>query len=121
MILLDNVTFLCFLKSPQTDGVIRVVKVLIGIDSLPLHASLKMQMLRCGASCTSSQGNQLSGLDVIANLDQILRIVAIICFQPIRMFDANQVAISVIIAGEYHLPVESRIDIIIGFGLDIRS
>ena len=47
--------------------------------------------------------------------------MAVVGLQPVRMFDSDEFAITSVVSLKHHLAIESRIDIVIGFGLDIRS
>ena len=117
----DDIAVLSLLESPQTDGVAHVVEILIGVDIFPVHAGLKMQMLRSGSSRATCQCYHLSGLHVVAYLNHILGIVAIIGFQAIRMLDANQITIASIFCRKNNLSVEGCKNIVVSLRLQVRT
>ena len=71
-----------------------VVEETGGVNTLTVDAGLEMQVLSSGTTCATCQCNDVTSLDVVTNLDQILGIVTIIRFQTVVVFDAYQIAIT---------------------------
>ena len=66
----------------------------VGVKVLPIYAELEMQMFGSCPTRTPCESNGLTGMNGIATLHQILRLMAIYTLQTIGMADYNQVAIS---------------------------
>ena len=71
-----------------------VVEETGGVDTLTVDARLEMQVLGGGTARATCQCNDVTGLDVVADLDQVLGIVTIICFEAVVVLDAYQIAIT---------------------------
>ena len=86
-----------------------------------IDAHFEMQMGRCGATRLAYEGYHLPRLDMFALLHQILGIVGITGLQTVGMLDADVVAIAMIDIGEDDLTLESGIDLVVGFCLQIDA
>lgn len=89
------------------------VKVVGWILWFPIHAHFKVQMGCRGSASLPDEGYHLPRLDMLTNLHQVLRVMAIIGFHLIGMLDAYQVAITIILSREDHLAVERSIDFVL--------
>ena len=61
---------------------------------LTVNAGFKMHMLRSSTAGTSGQSDRLSGFHRISALYQILEVMTVNRFQPVRMTDYNQISVS---------------------------
>lgn len=58
-------------------GMIGMIEDALRIETLAIDASLKMQMIRGGAARTPFQADRFSRMQPLADLDKVLRMVAI--------------------------------------------
>ena len=106
----------CFLQ-----GVGYVVEENGRIEPTPHEMRLKMEMFRCCTACSSGQSDNLSGLNPIAYLYKILRLVAVERFETVFMLDNDTFSITEIRACPRYYTVESRPYIIVRFSLYVDS
>ena len=93
----------------------------IGIEMLPVEASLKMEMGGGRTSCSACETNRLPCFDPIAWFHQVLGIVAINSLQTVVMPDNNHIAISRIGFGHPYKPIKSSNDRVVGLRLDVHA
>ena len=98
-----------------------VVEETGGVDTLTVDACLEMKVFGCGTACATCQCNDVASLDMIANLDKILRVVTIIRLEAVGMLDAYQIAITRVGSREHHLAIEGSKDVVVGLGLDVGT
>ena len=97
------------------------VEIVGRILRLPVQAHLEVQMGCCSTACLAYEGYHLPGLDAVAYLHQVLRVVAVVGFQPVSMLDAYQVTIPVVLVREHHLAIKGSIDIVLVLCLEIDT
>ena len=85
------------------------------------HAYLKMKVLGGSTSSTSCKGYLLSAFHVVANLYEVLGIVAVKGFETIGVTKDDAVAIAAIDLRHRHHTVESGIDGVVGLGLQVYT
>ena len=70
-----------------------VVEEAIRVDCLSTNTGLEMQMRCRGTTCLSDKSDDLSCLDLIAHIHQVLRVVTVIGLQTIVMTYPDQITI----------------------------
>ena len=100
---------------------IDVVKETCRVIATPSTVELEMQMLRCSTSGAPNKTNGLSSLYLVANLNEILRLMTIACTYAVGVLYIDTVAIAREDAGANDLAVETCENLIIRAGLQIYS
>ena len=88
---------------------------------LTVNAGFKMHMLRSSTAGTSGQSDRLSGFHRISALYQILEVMTVNRFQPVRMTDYNQISVSIIWLRHTYDSIKSGTNRIFGTRLYICS
>ena len=88
---------------------------------LTVNAGFKMHMLRSSTAGTSGQSDRLSGFHRISALYQILEVMTVNRFQPVRMTDYNQISVSIIWLRHTYDSIKSSTNRIFGTRLYICS
>lgn len=83
------------------------------IIGLAIDAHLKVEMFGRSPSGASGQGDRLSGLYPIANLDKVFGIVAVQGLHPVGVTHDHHTAIAVIIAREANTSGESGKNLVV--------
>ena len=91
---LDDITITLLVEGFEADGVSLKVEVGSRINGLTTHASLEVQMRRSGSTGLTCQSDDVARLHLVANLYEILGVVAVVCLQTIFVTNAYQVAIT---------------------------
>ena len=85
------------------------------------HAYLKMKVLGGSTSSTSCKGYLLSAFHVVANLHEVLGIVAVKSFKAIGVTKDDAVAIAAIDLRHRHHTIKSSVDGVVGFRLQVYT
>jgi hypothetical protein len=97
------------------------VKIVGGVLGLAVDAGFEMKMRGAGTARLANEGYYLTSLDVLTFLYQVLRVVGIVSFQAVGMFDTHQIAIARRLIGEDDLASESGIDLIPILSLEVST
>ena len=108
----------------QHAGFERVVGVIEedrGVDAAATEADLKVEVRRRGAARLSGKADDLTGLDLLSNFHEVLRLVTVTCRETVGMTDDDIVAVTVIRSRLDNDTVESCQHLIVGLRLDVDS
>lgn len=67
-----------------------------GVEAAALERGLEMEMLRRGATRAACETNDLTGLDLVAHLDEVFRLMTVERFQTPCVLDHDAEAITII-------------------------
>lgn len=92
-----------------------------GIDTAPFEMDFEVEVLRCGATRSPRIADDLTSLDMLADLDNIPALMTVEGFEAIGVTDDDAVAITIIGPAAHDDTVEGGKDGIIGTGLDVHT
>ena len=98
-----------------------VVEDEVGVEAVALEVGLEVEVLGRGASRAPRESNHLSGLHLVANLHEVLRLVGVERFQAVVMAYDDAVAVAGVWRRACHDAVESGVNLVVGLRLDRKS
>ena len=98
-----------------------VVEEDVRIVATTTEEDFEVHMLGGGAARAASEADDLSGLHLLTDLHEILRLMAIEGDESIAVLNLDAVAIATVVARLDDLTVESSKDVVVGFRLDVNT
>ena len=106
-------------------GVLQLVAVVVEEDvwivATTTEEDFEVHMLGGGAARAASEADDLSGLHLLSDLHQVLRLMSIEGDESVAVLNLDAVAVATVVARLNDLTVESRADVIVGLRLDVDT